>query len=63
MHLFVPLDSSPPTVEFCQSPPVFLIGSPTSKLATDVEWDEPVFSDNSKGKIRVQASHEVKKDD
>ncbi len=47
-------------MEFCQSPPIFLVNSASASAsaATDVEWDEPVFSDNSGDKLRVSRTHE-----
>ena len=47
-------DDQQPTVDQCESPPTFLM---RDKVVA-VEWDEPVFSDNSGTVIRLERSHE-----
>ncbi|XP_076046526.1 sushi, von Willebrand factor type A, EGF and pentraxin domain-containing protein 1-like [Oratosquilla oratoria] len=48
------IDDEPPRIDLCESPPVFL----SSEKVVDVYWEEPIFSDNSGGKIKVQRSKE-----
>ncbi len=43
------IDDQKPVVDFCASPPPFLING-DSDVATDVEWDEPIFHDNDPSK-------------
>jgi CUB/sushi domain-containing protein len=47
------IDREPPTVDQCESPPTFLLRGDAL-----IEWDEPVFSDNSGVAPRVERSHE-----
>ena len=42
-------DVEPPVVDFCESPPIFLVQN-SDDLAREeamVEWDPPIFHDNS----------------
>ena len=42
-------DIEPPVVDFCESPPIFLVQN-SDDLANEeaeVEWDPPIFHDNS----------------
>lgn len=50
-------DLEPPIVDFCQSPPVFLINN-DEDVASEVEWDEPIFHDNSLEPLKISKSHE-----
>ena len=43
-------------VDFCQSPPPFLADTGATRVR-GLEWDEPIFHDNSNGKVRVTKSH------
>ena len=47
------IDREPPTVDQCESPPTYLLRGDAL-----IEWDEPVFSDNSGVAPRVERSHE-----
>ena len=38
------LDVEPPVVDFCESPPEFI----TDTEDVEIEWDEPIFHDNSR---------------
>jgi hypothetical protein len=49
-------DKEPPVVDFCQSPPIFLVDSPDDLergYVTDIEWSEPIFHDNSLEDVTV----------
>ena len=59
--LAILLDLEPPVVDFCQSPPVFVL-NPGQTLATDVEWDEPVFHDNSLTPLNVSRTADLGSD-
>lgn len=48
------LDNQPPTVDQCESPPIFLLHD----RDTNVTWDEPIFSDNSGKELTVTRSHD-----
>ncbi|TRY75103.1 hypothetical protein TCAL_09357 [Tigriopus californicus] len=50
-------DTQAPTVDFCRSPPPFLT-QPGLGHADDIEWDEPIFHDNSLGPLRVNQTKE-----
>ncbi len=52
-------DVTPPVVDFCESPPAFLSSPSSSSLVPDVEWDEPVFHDNSRKALTVKQTHKV----
>lgn len=47
------VDRQPPTVDQCESPPTFLLRGDAL-----IEWDEPVFSDNSGVAPLVERSHQ-----
>ncbi|XP_023234729.1 sushi, von Willebrand factor type A, EGF and pentraxin domain-containing protein 1-like [Centruroides sculpturatus] len=47
-------DTQPPVVDKCVSPPTFL----SREIPVDVSWEEPMFSDNSGGKVTIWRSHE-----
>ena len=49
-------DSEAPIIDFCQSPPVFLTNN-GENVAGNVEWDEPIFHDNSKDPIKINKTH------
>jgi len=43
-------DLEPPVIDFCQSPPIFLVDSKADLdkgYISDIEWTEPIFHDNS----------------
>ena len=42
-------DKEPPTVDFCEAPPIFLVQneSDLKKGQAEVEWSPPIFHDNS----------------
>lgn len=40
-------------VDFCESPPEFI----TSTSDVDIEWDEPIFHDNSRGELKITQTH------
>ena len=46
-------DIEDPVVDFCESPPEFI----TSTADVDIEWDEPVFHDNSKEEVIISQTH------
>jgi hypothetical protein len=49
-------DTEPPVVDFCQSPPIFLVDAPEDLergFITDIEWSEPIFHDNSLDELSV----------
>lgn len=50
-------DTQAPTVDFCRSPPPFL-AQPGVGYADDIEWDEPIFHDNSLRPLRVNQTKE-----
>eukprot|EP00095_Tigriopus_kingsejongensis_P000543 maker-scaffold212_size255419-snap-gene-0.10 protein:Tk00543 transcript:maker-scaffold212_size255419-snap-gene-0.10-mRNA-1 annotation:"hypothetical protein BRAFLDRAFT_103549" len=50
-------DTQAPIVDFCRSPPPFL-AQPGLGHADDIEWDEPIFHDNSLSLIVVTQSAE-----
>ena len=41
----------PPVVDFCESPPIFLVKNEAdlARNKAQVEWDPPIFHDNSLG--------------
>ena len=47
-------DTQPPVIDYCESPPEFI--SHTNQLS--LEWDEPLFHDNSKKPLTVTQSHD-----
>ncbi|CAB4066558.1 CSMD [Lepeophtheirus salmonis] len=47
-------DEEPPVVDVCSSPPVFL----TQNEWENVEWDEPIFHDNSLKELQVTKSRD-----
>ena len=51
--LFSPPDVEDPVVDFCESPPEFI----TSTSDVDIEWDEPIFHDNSRGELTITQTH------
>lgn len=46
-------DKEPPSVEDCESPPVFYF---TGNITNNQSWGEPKFSDNSMEKLLVSKS-------
>lgn len=46
-------DKEPPSVEDCESPPVFYF---TANITNHQSWGEPKFSDNSMEKLLVSKS-------
>ena len=42
-------DVEPPVVDFCESPPIFLVqnSDDLAREKAEVEWDPPIFHDNS----------------
>ena len=46
-------DTQPPVIDFCESPPEFI----TLSNDLDIEWDEPLFHDNSKLSPSITQSH------
>ena len=40
-------------IDFCESPPDFI----TITDDVDIEWDEPLFHDNSREPLTIQQSH------
>ena len=48
------MDVEPPTVDQCESPPTFLL----RERDVSVQWDEPIFSDNSGKVATVRRSHQ-----
>ena len=40
-------------MDFCESPPEFI----TSTEDVDIEWDEPIFHDNSRDELTIIQSH------
>lgn len=47
-------DSQPPRVDSCVSPPPYIL---KRGRKAQVTWDEPVFSDNSRGALDVRRTH------
>ena len=47
-------DVEDPVVDFCESPPEFI----TSTSDVDIEWDEPIFHDNSRGDLTITQTHQ-----
>ena len=45
------VDVEPPVVDFCESPPIFLVKNERdlARNKAQVEWDPPIFHDNSLG--------------
>ena len=45
------VDVEPPVVDFCESPPIFLVKNEAdlARNKAQVEWDPPIFHDNSLG--------------
>ena len=43
------LDKEPPTVDFCEAPPIFLVQneSDLKRKKAEVHWSSPIFHDNS----------------
>ena len=52
--LFSHPDVEDPVVDFCESPPEFI----TSTSDVDIEWDEPIFHDNSRGDLTITQTHQ-----
>ncbi|XP_042878589.1 sushi, von Willebrand factor type A, EGF and pentraxin domain-containing protein 1-like isoform X2 [Penaeus japonicus] len=48
------VDKDPPRIDECLSPPVFL----SHEEVVDVYWEEPVFSDNSGGEVKITRSRD-----
>ncbi|XP_047481240.1 LOW QUALITY PROTEIN: sushi, von Willebrand factor type A, EGF and pentraxin domain-containing protein 1-like [Penaeus chinensis] len=48
------VDKEPPRIDECLSPPVFL----SHEEVVDVYWEEPLFSDNSGGEVKITRSKE-----
>jgi hypothetical protein len=46
-------DLEPPVVDLCESPPEFI----TSTAEVTVDWDEPLFHDNSREELLITQSH------
>ena len=49
LYFLLLADVEPPVVDFCESPPIFLVQN-SDDLAREeamVEWDPPIFHDNS----------------
>ena len=46
-------DTQPPVVDFCESPPEFI----TDTEDVDIEWDEPIFHDNSRETLSISQTH------
>lgn len=49
-------DREPPVIDFCQSPPIFLVDSSddiSRGFITDIEWSEPIFHDNSLDDVSI----------
>lgn len=46
-------DVEDPVVDFCESPPEFI----TSTADVEIEWDEPIFHDNSRGDLTITQTH------
>jgi hypothetical protein len=46
-------DLEPPVVDLCESPPEFI----TSTAEVEVDWDEPLFHDNSREELLITQSH------
>ena len=56
IHSNIPLkipDTQPPVIDFCESPPDFI----TITENVDIEWDEPLFHDNSREPLTIKQSH------
>ena len=47
-------DVEDPVVDFCESPPEFI----TSTSEVDIEWDEPIFHDNSRSDLTITQTHQ-----
>ena len=46
-------DTQPPVIDFCESPPDFI----TATDDVDIEWDEPLFHDNSREPLTITQTH------
>ena len=54
INIYVFLDKQPPVIDYCESPPEFI----TDTDEVDVEWDEPIFHDNSREELLINQTHE-----
>ena len=50
-------DTEKPVIDFCESPPEFI----TNTDDVDIEWDEPLFHDNSREPLTIVQTHKFGK--